>query len=98
MHVVLSDAALEDLREIWGYLATRSEAAANSTVEGVLDAVAKWSAYPERGMVVPNVPAPEVRRLVFRDWLILFQVGNASVEVLRVVHGRRDRRALRLRR
>lgn len=59
MHVVLSDEALEDLREIWLFLATQSEVAANSTVEGVLEAVGSLSALPERGMVVPNLPAPK---------------------------------------
>jgi len=79
----------EDLIEIWHHIAIDNPAAADR----MLDAIeARWlllARNPFSGPARDDI-MPGVRHLVTGHYLTLYRVTETAVELLRVLHGRRD--------
>ena len=88
--VVISDAAIRDLDHIWDYLAGEDTALATRICGDLIEAALGLAEFPERGQVMDQVRAQGIRRRIVRQWLILYRVGPASVDVVRIVDGRSD--------
>lgn len=63
-----------------------------SAADRVLDAIEqRWQQlkhYPYSGVSREEI-APNLRHLVIRQYLILYRVGAETIEIVRVLHGRR---------
>lgn len=89
MHpVIRSDRADEDLIEIWSYIAVDNISAADR----VLDAIeARWdnlARHPHSGVARDDI-APGIRHLVSGEYLTLYRLSGSTIEIVRVLHGRR---------
>jgi toxin ParE1/3/4 len=62
---------------------------AGRLLDGVEAAAASLLQFPERGRVVPELGPPR-RELLVMDYRLVYRVRQDAVEVLRLIHGRRD--------
>ncbi len=91
--VTLTQQAREDLIAIWAYVADDNPSAADRVLD-ILDArMMRLAEHPLLGSARPDI-APGLRYLVSGNYLVLYRVMGESVEVVRVLHGARNLKAL----
>lgn len=95
--VILSQACINDLAEIVGYISQHDSAAAKRTGGALIDRAISLAQHPRRGPSMHG--CPEVRRLVLKSFLIFYEINETlrTVEVLRFWHAAQDPKSLRLR-
>ena len=85
-----SHEAAIDLESIAGYISRDSTYYAAAFVEEVLSVAATLERFSGRGRVVPEVGEENIRELFVKGYRLLYRIGDDSVLVLGVIHGRRD--------
>lgn len=80
--------AEEDLIDIWGYIALRSEVAADRLLDRFERRFELLATQPYSGMAREEIGAG-IRHLVVGEYLALYRVADDGVEIIRVLHGRR---------
>lgn len=83
--------ARNDLLEIWRYVArqSQSEEVADKLIDAIDDRSLIYAQNPELG--TPRTDLGErVRFFVVSNHVIFYRPGSEGIEVLRVMHGRRD--------
>ena len=90
-----SDKAIDDLAAIWDYIAADNLTAADKLVEELLVLFEKTADYPELGRSAEDV-GEGVRLLARGSYLLIYRLlpQDNVVELVRVVHGARDWRAM----
>jgi toxin ParE1/3/4 len=81
--------ALEDLREIHDFIARDSPRAAEATVERILAASERLTAFPLSGRVVPEFPGSGYRELLIGNYRVQYRTEDSTVWIVTVVHGKR---------
>ena len=87
--VAWAESASDDLAEIASYIAKDSEFYAAAVVRELIDAGRSLDLFAQRGRVVPEYRDPSIRELLVRDYRLVYEVTEAAVHVLRIVHGAR---------
>ena len=90
MKIVWTDPAVEDLRNLHSYIAKDSNEYASSFVEKIILSVDKLADFPKIGRVVPEADQEMIRELLYHNYRIIYRIKNELIEILTVVHGRRD--------
>jgi len=91
MRVHWSDRAIADLSEIKAYISEDSESAALAWLEHLFSVVKHLEIFPDQGRRVPEVSDhPELRELLVRNYRVLYQRKAERVEIIMVIHGRRN--------
>lgn len=85
-----SPQALRDLDALGEYLERSSPQYARSLVARLYEAGASLAEFPLMGRQVPEVELEHIREIVRAGYRIVYFVGDDSVEVLAVLHGRQD--------
>jgi toxin ParE1/3/4 len=85
----LTPRARSQLREIWLYIASDNEAAADSLLRNFFEKFERAAAYPEIGQARPDI-AVDARMLVEGRYIALYEPTAYGVEIIVVVHGMRD--------
>ena len=92
--------AREDLLEVYVFIASENPAAADRLFDRIEAKVSLLSIQPRIGTRRPDI-RPSVRILIEGSYLILYQTHPdtdqgpiEAVEIVRIVHGRRDLRGL----
>lgn len=94
MILVLSPRARSDLEDIWLIVAQGSgPVAADRWLDRVHDRCRGLLTDPLSGRDRSEL-VPEIRSVVVRPWVVFYRVSEARVEVVRVLHGRRDLAAI----
>jgi len=88
-----TQAAQDDLIAIWVSIAIENEATANRVLDEIGARLDLLPDFPEMGVERNDIRAG-LRMLVVRDYLVLYRLQPQHIEVVRVVHGRRDLGAL----
>ncbi|MDB5439911.1 MAG: hypothetical protein JWM33_2338 [Caulobacteraceae bacterium] len=94
MKVTLSPRARADLREIGFYIAQDNPKRARSFVAELFTAAHELATSAHLYPVLDRYRDLQIRRRVYRDYLILFRTTDQSLAVLRIVHGARDYQSL----
>lgn len=83
--------AIEDLYEIWLYLAEHGEELADRWVDRIDEGVNRLAEYPKAGASRRNL-ADDLRIWPVMPYLIVYRLDETAqaVDVLRIVDGRRD--------
>ena len=83
--------ALNDLRDIYRFIARDSKRYAQMQVEKIQNAVSKLAAFPLMGRRVPEFPDLPYRQIVVADYRVLYRSDEKQNRILvaSVVHGRR---------
>lgn len=90
MKIRWTDPAVESLRNLHGYIAKDSEVYANSLVQRVILSAEKLMDFPRLGRVVPEADEETIRELLYQNYRIIYRVKSELIEILTVIHGRRD--------
>ena len=90
MQVVFSQAAKQDLLDIWVYIASQSsQTIADRIYDHISQTCSLLSEYPELGRERPEI-ADLARSIVVERWLILYQLSDNRVQIVRILDGSRD--------
>ena len=95
--VVFTPAADADLDRIWADLALLSELAATNVTLRLTDACLSLSDLPRRHPIERRVRGGLTRQFNVERYVILYEVNDAYVEIIRVLPGEMDLDALLLR-
>jgi len=89
MAIVWLEGAVDDLNEIVDYIAARNPTASAKVAAALYDAAAHLDSHPRMGRRgrLSGTRELVVARLPF---IIVYRIEYNRVEVLRVIHGRRD--------
>jgi plasmid stabilization system protein ParE len=85
----LSDRALEDLADIYEYIALENPAAADRLVGSITTKISRLAEAGNRGVARDGV-AKGLRAFPFKQRCIYFRIVDENFYVLRVLHGKRD--------
>jgi toxin ParE1/3/4 len=96
MRLRIAPQAEEDLDSIWFYVATESASvnAADRLVDSLTSRFLLLARHPYAGRSREHEFGPGMRSLAVSDYVIVYTLEHESVQVLRVVHGRRDLEAI----
>ena len=89
----LTPQAVDDLFEIWSYIASDDPAAADRVEEAVYDACALLADNPLAGRIREDLTALPLRFWVvqpYRNYWIVYDPDSRPLQVIRVLHGARD--------
>lgn len=89
-----SQQAADDLKAIHDHIALDSRRHARDFVRALREAAQSLKDMPFRGPTVPEFEPSAFRQLSFRGYRIIYQVDAEAVQLLAIVHGARDLRAL----
>ena len=81
--------AEDDLIAIWLHVARSNEAAADRLLDRIEARWQQLAAYPSSGAPRDDI-APGIRHLIVGEYLTLYRVGDDAIEIIRVLHGRRN--------
>lgn len=87
--VRISDAAEEDLAEIWFFIAQDNMEAADRFVDLVVEKCRLLTDSPKIGIERP-VFLPRIRSFPVGNYVIFYRQAKGGIEVARVLSGRRD--------
>lgn len=79
----------EDLLEIWLYVALDDPAAADRMIDRIERRWTQLIDQPFSGTAREDI-GRDVRQLVAGSYLVLYRVGDDRIDIVRVLHGRRD--------
>ena len=82
--------ARNDLRQIYQYIARDSRYYARVVVDKIVTSTEKLERFPDIGRVVPEIGDENVKELFAYSYGILYEVTPDGIEVLAIVHGKRD--------
>ena len=88
--VVWTAQAREALTEALEHLAEESRAAAERLLTDCLAAAASLSELSQRGHRIEEATETEIRQLIVQRFRLLYEVTDAEVHILALLHGARD--------
>ena len=86
--------ALNDLDEIWGFIAADNLDAADGMIGEILAAIEALVAFPDRGHKRPDLTSRSVRFTLVGDYLIAYAPEEKPLWVIAAMHGRRNPRIM----
>ena len=89
-----TETATQDLEEAAEFIGRDSRFYAAALVSETRAAARSRRTLAERGRVVPEIDAPDMRDLFIRSYRLIYQVTADRVFILAFVHGARDLTAL----
>jgi toxin ParE1/3/4 len=88
MQIVWTSAAVIDLKQISDYIFEKNPRLAATTIRRILESASELKLFPRRGRTGRKEGTRELV-LTQLPYLVVYQVGEQSVTVLRVLHGAR---------
>lgn len=89
--------ALDDLDEIWNYIAADSEEAANRVESAIFAACESLTRHPRLGSKRSEITALQVRFWTvtrYPNFVIVYRPETRPLQIVAVLHGSRDIKAL----
>ncbi len=91
---VLHPGAVQDITEIWEYIAADSPSAAQRVREEILDAIRGLVPFPHQGHFRADLTSRPLRFQTVRGYLIVYAPDVKPMVVIAILHGRRNPRLL----
>jgi len=88
--VVWTTPALDDLRDIVGYISRDSRVYAERFATRVLEATRRLEDFPYSGRLVPEFMEENIREVIYGSYRIIYMVRENTAYVTAVIHGSRD--------
>lgn len=88
--VIWTEQARDALNEALEYIAQDSPSGAREFLTDCLDAAASLAELSQRGQVVEEANRPEIRQLLVQRYRLLYEVQDAKIFILALLHGSRD--------
>ena len=93
-----TETATSDLEEVARFIGRDSQFYAAAIVREARATARSLRTFAERGRVVPESNAPDIRELFVRSYRLIYKVIPDHVDILAFVHGARDLNSLWIRR
>ena len=90
----LHPGAVQDIAEIWEFIAGDSPLSANRVGGEILEAITRLVVFPNQGHNRPDLTSRPLRFLVVRSFLIAYTPEENPIVVIAVLHGRRNPRLM----
>lgn len=90
MRVRFTTDAANDLEEIGDWIAKSSPIRAVTYVLELRDVCSELSSHPHRFERLARFDLREIRRRVYGNHLIIYEIGGDEVTIVRIVHGSMD--------
>ena len=87
--VFQSPQALQDLDEIWFFIAQDNLSAADRWLDILLEKAVKLAERPHLGRARPDL-LPEIRSLPVKAYMLYYRQVTGGIELVRVLHSSRD--------
>jgi plasmid stabilization system protein ParE len=94
--VIWSEPAKADLRNIFEYIARDSRYYAKKVTQEIVDKAGVLNNLPRIGRIVPEVADDNVRELSLYSYRLIYEITGRDIQVLAVVHKRRNLKAANL--
>jgi plasmid stabilization system protein ParE len=88
--LIWSDPALDDLQNIYDYIANDSEHYASMFVNGLIDCAERLMDFPQLGKVVPEYNRKDIREILFETYRIIYLLEKDKITIVTVIHGKRE--------
>ncbi len=85
-----TEPAKNDLRRIYDYIAFDSVYYAKNVVRTIVSKTKILEKYSELGRVVPELETQEIREIFVYSYRIIYEIKKRNIEILTVIHGKRD--------
>jgi len=92
--IIWSDNALGDIEEIAAYIERDSIYYAELLVQKIFENGNNLEFLPRRGRKVPERNDPSIREIQMPPYRIIYHIENDSLQILTVLHGRRNVRKI----
>jgi len=79
-----------DLKQIHDYIAKDSRYYAKKVVQTIVEKTEELMVFPEIGRIVPEIDDPNIRELFVYSYRLISEITPNGIEILAVIHGRRD--------
>jgi len=90
MEVVWTEQALENLKLIEEFISLHgSELSARNLIETLISKGQSLSTLHQRGRIVPELNARDIRELIEKKYRIIYRIKNLTIEILTVFEGHR---------
>lgn len=86
----LTEPAIEDLRDLWTYIAERNAPAADAIEDELFAAIDMLARHPAAGHRREDIRYAAARVWPVRDFLVIYREEPERVTILRIVSGFRD--------
>jgi plasmid stabilization system protein ParE len=86
--------AVNDLDEIWGFIAADNLDASDRVIGEILAAMEALVAFPDRGHERPDLTSRPLRFTLAGDYLIAYAPEERPLWILAAMHGRRNPRIM----
>tara|TARA_R110002124_G_scaffold49060_14_gene144327 strand:+ start:1902 stop:2195 length:294 start_codon:yes stop_codon:yes gene_type:complete len=94
MQVEISQPAEHDIAQIGFFIATDDKQRGISFMKELRQACLQLAEHPLRAPVLLTRNNVEIRKLIVGNYLVLYQIRQNRIAVLRILHGARDIEAL----
>jgi len=89
MNIQYSPEAIDDLVRLREFIAVKNPYAAKHIAQKLLSGIEKLKEFPEIGLSVQRSPEPEnIRDLFITNYTVRYLLGQETVFILRVWHGK----------
>ncbi len=86
-----TDFAVQDLQDIYAYIAKDSKYYADRYIDKLIERVDQLITQPKSGRVVPEFGVLTIRELIEGNYRIVYQINNSSsISILRIHHSARE--------
>ncbi len=93
--VLRTPRAIEDLVEIWSYIAQNNESAADRILDEIEAAFYLLAKHRDLGERCRTRNSRTARRFIVRSWVVYYRaVSSGGVEIIRVLHAARTHEGL----
>ena len=82
--------ARNDLKQIHDYIAKDSKYYARKVIQEVIAKTETLTELPEIGRIVPEISDQNIGELIVYSYRLIYEMSGAGVEILAIIHGRRD--------
>lgn len=79
--------AVEDLENISQYIGKDSPEFASMLIKKIFASVEILNQFPNMGRIVPEFENEALREIIIRNYRIIYQVKELSIEILTIFHG-----------
>ena len=90
MVVIWTEPAIEDLHNIFSYIALESRFYAQKVVDEIIEKAESIVPFPEMGRVVPELQDENIREVFVYSYRIVYELVTDTVQINAIIHGRRD--------
>ena len=81
--------SLNDLQDIYEFIAKDSKRYAQMQIENIQDAVSQLPHFPVMGRIMPEFPHLPYREIISGNYRIIYKIEKDLIVIMSVVHGRR---------